>query len=916
MNWDTIAIDLPGFNGTIAAGKLLILMRGMTKYRTPIHRLLVIFFGVSFSCAVFVGVYAARFEVENIQAGQGEAFTLEVRVFEFAAVQALQFSLRWDPDVVKVVDVSQFGLPGMNSNDFGLFQSEGRLSVIWDAPDLNGETLQDGAALFHVSFLSQAQEGHSTIVDFVNVPTEKLVVQNLERGEFESTPGTISIGLPPLIMGVTELAIAEDEIPAPVPFVFLDDSTPATELETTVVSHNEILVPNENLALVGDGRDRNLMITPTANESGRAEIEIRAMDQSGAVGLHRLLITVLSVNDPPMAVDDRISIVEDSGPVTIDVLANDTVFPDIGDEVYLDSIELPDTGASIEVLEDGRLIYEPFQDFSGLDEIRYQVRDRFGLTDTASLFVSVESVNDPPLAVDDALTIPEDRGEIRVPVLENDSIAPDSGEILTVVSATSAASGAVVEVRDGIVFYQAPLNYFGDDSFRYSVKDGNGGISEGTVSILVTPVNDPPRAIDDGVSVPEDSRDVFIDVLANDDFAPDTGEMLTIESVNSGTSGGETRIEADGLRYSSPPNFFGVETFEYSIGDGNQGRSTGLVTVTVVNDRADAPVARDDRFTIAEDSPASFLPVLDDNGAGQDFDPDGDELSIIEVVSLNENAGQVEISSAGLGLTYTPAENFVGSETLSYVITDGELTGTGFVFITVSNANNDPPLAFDDVLQVAEDTILNQLNVLADNGFGMDRDPEGVPLTVMLVPGVAPQHGAVAVSDDGMALLYSPKKDFSGIDRFPYIVSDGATQSRAFVSVAVINGDNDPPLAIQDELTAIEDEEEQVLDVLADNGDGADSDPEGAELRIVEVAFESENLGGVLRVSDDGQLVFYSPPANFIGRESLSYTVTDGVHQARGRASVLVVNADNDPPVALDDHFTVCLLYTSPSPRD
>jgi VCBS repeat-containing protein len=112
-------------------------------------------------------------------------------------------------------------------------------------------------------------------------------------------------------------------------------------------------------------------------------------------------------------------------------------------------------------------------------------------TDTASL--TVTSVNDSPIANDDSAIVAEDSGATTIDVLANDSILPDTGETLTIAAVTQGANGAVLITGGGTLVSYAPnADFFGTDSFTYTVDDGNGGIATATVNVTVTGVNDPP----------------------------------------------------------------------------------------------------------------------------------------------------------------------------------------------------------------------------------------------------------------------------------------------------------------------------------------------------------------------------------------------------------------------------------------
>jgi lysophospholipase L1-like esterase len=105
------------------------------------------------------------------------------------------------------------------------------------------------------------------------------------------------------------------------------------------------------------------------------------------------------------------------------------------------------------------------------------------------------------------------------------------------------------------------------------------------------------------------------------------------------------------------------------------------------------PVAANDVFTVAEDSVSNALAVLDNNGAGPDYDPDGDPINVVSVTSPGSAGGSIVVDGSSDGVLYTPAANFAGPETFSYTIGDGRGgLATALVSVTVNNTNNDLPL--------------------------------------------------------------------------------------------------------------------------------------------------------------------------------------------------------------------------------
>ena len=203
--------------------------------------------------------------------------------------------------------------------------------------------------------------------------------------------------------------------------------------------------------------------------------------------------------------------------------------------------------------------------------------------------IDVTPVNDDPFAQDDSASLPEDGGAVPIAVLGNDTALPDGGESLVITSVTQGQHGTVGIGGGGLFATYIPdADYNGPDSFTYTISDGSGGSDTATVDVTVTSVNDDPDANNDTATVDEDGNAQAIDVLANDSFAPDTGETLKVTSVSQGLHG--TVVIAPGgggLTYEPNGEYSGPDTFLYTIDDGNGGSDVASVTVNVVNDAAD-----------------------------------------------------------------------------------------------------------------------------------------------------------------------------------------------------------------------------------------------------------------------------------------------------------------------------------------
>ena len=368
-------------------------------------------------------------------------------------------------------------------------------------------------------------------------------------------------------------------------------------------------------------------------------------------------------NEPPVATDDTATTAEDT-PVTVDVLANDTD-ADVGDVLTVDSVTQAANGTVVNNGVD--VTYTPDLDSDGVDSFTYTVSDGFGGSDTATVSVTVDPVNDAPVANDDSATTPQDT-LVVIAVLGNDTDV--DGDSLTVASVTQAANGTATVNPPNTVTYTPNSGYIGADSFTYTVSDGNGGTDTAAVTVTVQRINTPPVALDDSAATAEDTP-ATIPVLANDTDA-DVGDVLTVDSVTQAANG-TVDNNGDDVTYTPDLDFNGTDSFTYTVSDGFGGSDTATVSVTVdpVND---APVANDDSATTPQDT-LVVIAVL-----GNDTDVDGDSLTVASVTQ----AANGTVGNNGGDVTYTPDLDFNGTDSFTYTVSDGNGgTDTAAVNVTV-----------------------------------------------------------------------------------------------------------------------------------------------------------------------------------------------------------------------------------------
>jgi hypothetical protein len=229
---------------------------------------------------------------------------------------------------------------------------------------------------------------------------------------------------------------------------------------------------------------------------------------------------------------------------------------------------------------------------------------------------------------------------------------------------------------DGTVTYTPNADYNGADSFTFQATDGIEQSNVATVEMTIIPINDNPVATDDVFATPEDSI-LNGNVLANDmDIDADTLSTTPINDLV--TAHGLVTLDGEGaFTYTPEADYFGSDSFEYEMSDGNGATATGMVAITV-NAVNDVPSAADDTGFTTLEAPV-LLHVLDN-----DSDIDSNSLFVGSVGSASH--GTVVITSNGKGVIYTPEEGFAGFDTFTYSASDGSATDTVTVTAEVYNA--------------------------------------------------------------------------------------------------------------------------------------------------------------------------------------------------------------------------------------
>ena len=737
-------------------------------------------------------------------------------------------------------------------------------------------------------------------------------------------------------------------------------------------------------------------------------------DDQGEVSTANVSITLNGLNDAPFAFDDNFVTDEDTG-ISGDLFAENgdkaDSDPDNGATFNLSAIngaapafdtpfELPDDGGTLVVRADGTFDFTPnaaanalAEGQQDLVEFTYSITDDVGAVSTANVSITLNGLNDPPIAFDDDFITDEDTGVSGDFFADNGNGADfdaDDGATFTLSAINGEApafdtpfelpddGGTLVVRADGTFDYtpNAAANALAEGqqdlvAFTYSITDDVGAVSTANVSITLDGLNDAPVALTDRFEISQDddlSGDLFADNEFGADFDVDAGDAFTVTAINGVADlvgqpvvldgGGSVIVNPDGsFDFANNGGYVDLaegETadlaFIYTITDGNGATSTTTVDLTIqgVND---APVAIADAFEFSEEEIQGQFNVLADNGEGADLDPENDPVI---VATANGQAvpqdGLNFFTDGGLEISITPDGDFeisdpdnvfdfldegqTAADVFSYSISDPQgLTSASTVDLTITGVNDAPVANDDQVIVAADQTVLfDPIQGVGAAADGQDFDPEGGPLALVTINGDAVAAGDVvsllsganvAVNADG-TLEYLPSGAFDGLeagqtgqDSFAYEIEDeGGLRSEAEVFVE-IQPFAIPPVANDDQIAASEDAA-VIADLFADNGDGADQNFAAGDLLLTGIngasvangASVTLASGAILLIDETGQ-VQYDPNGAFealntgqTATDSFLYTITDSSGFQDEAEVTVSVSGANDAPQALDDRFT------------
>ncbi|MFO0796476.1 MAG: tandem-95 repeat protein [Gemmataceae bacterium] len=537
-------------------------------------------------------------------------------------------------------------------------------------------------------------------------------------------------------------------------------------------------------------------------------------------------------------------------------------------------------------------------------------------TGDAAVAAVLVGATPPTVQTSQTITATEDAATARILAVTSPGGAPVTGITLTQAPQYGTLTFDPVLL---LVVYTPTANYSGTDTFRYTATTAAGTSAEAAVTVNVVGTNDAPTttapaavaAVEDtpvsltGVTVGDlDSAIVTITLTA-------AAGTLTVGAVAGGTvtgngtgtvtvTGSPAAINAalaaaGGLTYTGAANATGTDAVTLTVADNDATKPLTAATKIAVTLAAvnDVPVALPATLTATEDTPlVGQVAVADADSGAFTYTLVGGSAPANGTSTLTTTAGTLVMNVVTGTYTYTPAANYTGPVTFSYLVNDGTLDSTAATTTIGVAAVNDTPTAVAQAATVLED------GTLAGQLAATDPDLPAQTLTFSLVAGSA-ANGTAVVNPNG-TFTFTPAANFNGTASFQFTASDGLLASAAATVTITVTAVNDAPTFAGGDVTVLEDSGAYSA-TWATGVSAGPADESGQSLTFTTGTTNAALFAAAPQVSAAGVLTF-TPAANAFGTATVTVTLTDGGGTATGGANstvrtfTLTVSSVNDAP--------------------
>jgi len=567
-------------------------------------------------------------------------------------------------------------------------------------------------------------------------------------------------------------------------------------------------------------------------------------------------ISITPVNDAPVVATIPSQTFLEGETLSIELSSSDID----GDTNITYSASSSDSDNVLLSIDGSTLTISTTQNYEGLSSISVISNDGQLDSDPVAFALTVENINDAPtldsISTPDSVNEDEDNIVIQIQPIDIDG---DELSVEAISSNTNLVASLLnddINNQDGLytLDFNPVDNQYGVSLITVNVSDGVEVVSQ-QFEITVNPVNDPPVVgeIDDATLNEDESIEIAL-------IATDVDEDNILFGIQSDVSSGTLSVDGAVVTYTPDLNYNGNDSFSFTASDSEltSAESTVNIQINAVND---APVlATLDNISFDEDNTGGVTLSASDI--------DGDDLTYSVSTGTDITA-----TLDGTDLTFSAAADYNGSENFTISVTDGELTDSQVLTVTI-NAVNDAPVAGTGITGETNEEESILINLLS---FDVDGDN----LTYTLLSDAT--NGSVTI--EGQLATYLPNLNYNGLDEFTFQVSDGELTDSAVVTLQ-INAVNDAPV-----LSSVEDisfDEDNVYSLVLN---AIDYDGDSLSYEV--------SGGNLISTSIVDNTVFFSPDDNFYGIESFVITVSDG-ELTDVQIVVVSVLSVNDAPISSD----------------
>jgi len=628
----------------------------------------------------------------------------------------------------------------------------------------------------------------------------------------------------------------------------------------------------------------SISYSPAMNYFGLDTIVYQVCDTANLCDIDTIFITVIDINEAPISATDFLIINKNTSDNFINVQLNDSDPDGTGDTLITNIQKMPSNGTA-SVINDDSISYTPTLNYFGLDTIFYQVCDTANLCATDTVFITINDVNESPVANPDYSTVLENSTDNFINVQANDTDSNGAGDSLLTTISEMPSKGTATVLNEDSISYSPVMNYFGLDTIIYQICDTANLCATDTIFLTIEEINKAPEATPDFDTVVINSSNNFIAVQANDTDSNGIGDSLLTTILEMPLHGTATVVDNDSINYSPTMGYIGLDTIVYQVCDTANLCDADTVFITAI-DLNMAPTANPDYSTVLENSSNNFIAVqandTDSNGAGDSL------LTTILEMPSNGTATVLNEDS----ISYSPVMNYFGLDTIVYQVCDtANLCDADTIFLTI-NYVNEAPIAVADFLDIDKNTSNNFINVQAN-----DSDPDGIGDTLITTILEMPNHGTVTVVNDD-SLSYTPTMAYFGLDTIVYQVCDTANLCASDTIFIAINDYNEAPVTSPDNLQILENTINNHIDVL-----GNDSDPNGIRDTLITILVKAAANGSSVVVNEDS--IRYTPNASFVGLDTIVYSACDTSNLCTIDTIFIEVEVEHLAPITQADYITI-----------